>query len=187
MRYKKYNILPLTLDQQKLVEKHIKYAYKICMKYAELGRDRGIPQEDIEQEACMGLCIAASLFNPEKDADFVTYAFVWCKKLVLEAISNKSFTTVEDDVERLEDIRGDVAEEEDSYEAEVSRKVDRLLSILNDKERQIVCSVFGIDCEKKSFKRIAKDLDITPMRVHQIYDVAMGKLEFYNRNKNYSN
>lgn len=47
----------------------------------------GIPQEDLVQEALIGLLFAIERYNPVYNVRFVTYATYWIREAVLEAIN----------------------------------------------------------------------------------------------------
>lgn len=167
------SVRPLTEEEQNLVEKYYPFAMKIGLRYAGLGAFKGIPVEDLQQEACFGLCIAAQRFRPEEGVDFRAYAKDWCCRYVMNAIDGEA-ETVEDDVEVLEsEILDDLAERQ-----ERAQKVEALMSRLNEKERQVIFLIYGFETNPKDFKQVARKLRLTTQRVHQIYDGAMAKMEW---------
>jgi len=78
--------------------------------------------------------------------------------------------------------------EEILIKEDLKEKVNNLLNLLSDKEKEVIKSRFGIGYEQqKSIQAIANDLGITKERVRQIISVAMKKLKKVDKNKSYSN
>lgn len=70
-------------------------------------------------------------------------------------------------------------EYEDTIESDDNKSsVDELLSVLTDKEREIVKLSYGIgsDCGEMTNKEIAKKLNLSSERIRQIKNAAMGKM-----------
>lgn len=174
---------PLTNIQRLLVEQHLQLAVTLSRRYAGLGRCRGITVEDLQQEACWGLCMAARRYDSRHGAAFPTYAYEWCRKFVLMAIDGDPATT-DDDVELLADRLPDDADD-DADEAQLAcqRRAEALMARLEAKERQVIALVFGLDrhgrpSQPKGFKEVAATMHICLSRVRAIYEKAMTKMEF---------
>jgi RNA polymerase primary sigma factor len=60
---------------RQLVLSHVRFAIKLAMPH----RDKGVPEEDLYQEAFCGLFNAADKFDPELGNRFSTYAEAWIK------------------------------------------------------------------------------------------------------------
>lgn len=175
-------LTPLTKAQKELVAGHIPFAMNMGKKYAGLGRFKGVPMEDLQQEACFGLCIAAQNFNPEKGAAFQTYAHDWCFKYIMMAINNEPLDAFEDkDVEDIDTIDDD---DEQTFAEERALKVEALLAVLNAQEKKVVCMIYGIGTSVHNFKEVAVKMKLQTARVHQIYEKSLNKMEFYNENDN---
>ena len=169
-------LTPLTKAQQELVAGHIPFAMNMGKKYAGLGRFKGIPVEDLQQEACFGLCIAAQNFNPEKGAEFQTYAHDWCFKYIMMAINNEPLDAFEDkDVEDIDTFEDD---DEQAFAEERVKKVEAMMAVLNTQEKKVVCLIYGFGSEVHDFKEVALKMHIQVARVHQIYEKARTKMEF---------
>jgi RNA polymerase sigma-B factor len=56
--------------EDRIVEVNLQVAIDVARRY----RSRGIPTEDLEQVACLGLVKAARGFDPERATDFLSYA-----------------------------------------------------------------------------------------------------------------
>lgn len=164
--------------QRRLVEQHLTFARNLGKRYAAVGRMKGIPLADLQQEACMGLCEAALRYDPGKGVAFQTYAYLWCKKFITEAINRGMSADDFADVERLEE---ELTDEEEEADRERRAKVVILLGRLNEKERLVIAWAFGLEGEPKGFKEIADETQVSRARVRQIYDRAMAKMELVGR------
>ncbi len=174
---KKGQIVPqLTEGQRQLVKGNITFAQNMGAKYARLGLTKGIPCHDLQQEACMGLCIAAMRYDPGKGISFRTYAYDWCRKYVLSCISN------EDYVDGDADMVCDVTDDDDSAWHSLDC-IEPLLDVLSPKERKVICYIYGIPqrghkpSEPKDFDSISVLMHLHTRTVHRIYNQAMVKME----------
>lgn len=77
---------PFACTPDALLAAHTALAYGIAKRYT----GRGLPLEDLRQEALMGLLDAARSFDSTKGAEFSTYATFWIKKRVLAALDRES-------------------------------------------------------------------------------------------------
>ena len=75
----------MTPEQAALVERHLPLARSIARRYQGLGLDL----EDLEQEACRGLCDAVGRYDiaTHPDVAFSGYAPHWCRKRITEALA----------------------------------------------------------------------------------------------------
>lgn len=60
----------LTPEMQQLVARHMPMAQKMVWRL----KDYGVGLDDLQQEACMGLCEAAPRYDAKSEASFATYA-----------------------------------------------------------------------------------------------------------------
>ena len=79
---------PLTDEQRRMVETNMPLAKMMSRKYAYFCKSKRIDEEDLMQEACLGLCIAAQNFDISKGAQVKTYAYNHCLRMVLMAIDS---------------------------------------------------------------------------------------------------
>lgn len=64
-----------------------------------------------------------------------------------------------------------------NYTASLKVEIDRLLQVLNDRQRQTICYLFGIGVDHPlSLDDIGIKFDLTKERIRQIRDKAIGKL-----------
>lgn len=179
-------LTPLTKAQQELVTINIPFAMNMGKKYAGLGCFKGVPMEDLQQEACFGLCIAAQKFNPSRGVKFQTYAHDWCLKYIMKAINDEPTSLLSPEEEEIEDIDLIDDDDEQNFAEERVKKVEAMLAVLNQQEKKVVCLIYGfgstgspqVGCDPKDFKEIAVMMHIQVARVHQIYEKALAKMEF---------
>jgi RNA polymerase primary sigma factor len=72
--------------RKRLVESHLRFAFKIANDFKGLG----VPLEDLVSEANIGLLMAVNRYKPDKGAKFSSYAFFWIKQRVCKALCEKS-------------------------------------------------------------------------------------------------
>ena len=163
----------LTPEQQQLVLRHLPLADNLSKKYAALGRSRGIPIDDLRQEASLGLCHAALQWDHTRTATFQTYAFLWCRKMILLAISHGNTYT-----STYSDIPCDIGDEADTDSTERIHQLHRRMQRLTDRQCQVISLFHGLDTEPMTWKQIAHVMNITPARCHQIYNQAINILSY---------
>jgi len=61
-------------ERRRLLDEVVLLNLPVAKSVASRYRDRGVPTDDLEQIACMGLVRAAQRFDPEMSSDFLTYA-----------------------------------------------------------------------------------------------------------------
>lgn len=164
----------LTEAQRQLVVDHMQFANHLGINFAGLGRSKGITVEELQADACFGLCEAALRFKADEGADFQTYAYDWCRKFIMLHIDDKDFTSDKD----INDLDADIPEDDGEAEEERKKKVETMMRVLDKKEREVICLIYGFDSNPKGFKEIALLMCVHPARVHQIYENAMAKLEW---------
>lgn len=76
----------------------------------------------------------------------------------------------------LDTIESDDLADSNTLQSDLSRRVSDALNILSDKERFVVCSLFGIDTSEMTLSEIGTKLDLTSERVRQIKNSALKKL-----------
>ena len=79
----------LHADRDGLVNAHIGLAYS----FARGCQNRGLPLEDLRQEALLGLLEAAERFDPGRGTQFGTYAVHWIRKRLLAALDSEKAVT----------------------------------------------------------------------------------------------
>lgn len=158
----------------------------------------GLPLRDLVQEGNIGLMKATENFDPGK-GKFGTYAFWWIKAYILRAIKNNWLVHVP--LRRQESNRHDkqdapfcqmveleesatVSSEQDHdpFEAasrnETKQGIQRMLSELAPRERQVICLRFGIGNggEDHTLGEVGRSVGLTPERVRQVINKALDKM-----------
>lgn len=166
--------IQLTDEQRREVVKNLSVAKMISHKFANISKLKRIDEEDLMQEACLGLCTAVQNYDSSKGAQFKTFAYNYCLRKVLAAID--SAPDIAEDVETLPD-EPIYDEDEEDYEEISSQKVKVMMAVLNVSERQVVEHVFGFRGPEKSIKEVAKVMHVQVARIREIYNKALNKME----------
>ena len=167
--------IQLTDEQCREVVKNLSVAKMISHKFANISKLKRIDEEDLMQEACLGLCSAVQNFDSSKGAQFKTFAYNYCLRMVLAAIDSAP-DIAEDDVETLQD-EPICDKDEADYEEICSRKVKSMMAVLNASERKVVEHVFGFCGPEKSIKEVAVIMHVQVARIREIYNKALNKME----------
>jgi RNA polymerase primary sigma factor len=155
------------LDYDALLEEYSPLAYSICNQY----KNAGLPLEDLQQEALLGLLEAANSYDATKGAKFSTYAVWHIKKRILSALKKEMAHSLQ--AETFEDNQITVNNEEVHIKSSDWEKIipsemppleARLYSLLSNQE--------GL-----TLKEIAKNLDLTVERVKQIRNKAIRRIK----------
>jgi len=78
------------IDPETALRDYSKLAYGVARTY----QNKGLPAEDLKQEALLGLVYAARNYQPEQGTQFSTYAVYWIKKQILLALERESSTSL---------------------------------------------------------------------------------------------
>jgi RNA polymerase primary sigma factor len=77
----------------------------------------------------------------------------------------------------LSDMNIDTPDRQFDYNSDQAKKrLEMLLSDLDERERHVICSYFGLDRDEITLQNIADELDLTKERVRQIKEKAIKKL-----------
>lgn len=190
----------------------VKHNLKIVVTIANRHIGQGVPVDDLIQEGNIGLFEAAQRFDPKSDARFITYASLWIRKRINEAVvahgrivrlphnqeydiykakmageETQNLSTVEIDAPIGEDGEttiGDIllnVKSDFEFEVEmddIKYRAKRVLSVLKERDRQVIKAYFGIDSDyEMSPDVIAERFDLTNVRVCQIVKSALTKMK----------
>ena len=72
--------------RERLVEEHLRDIRSVAFHY----RGLGLPFDDLVQEGSLGLLEAIDLYDPERGADFETYARFRARRVIRNALTEKS-------------------------------------------------------------------------------------------------
>lgn len=72
--------------RNRLVEANLRFGISIAKQY----QGRGLPLEDLINEATLGMLHAAEKFEPERGFKFISYAIWWIRQTIVRAIQYKA-------------------------------------------------------------------------------------------------
>jgi len=162
----------LTDTGRQLVVSHMPLAYAMAWRM----KDCGIGQEDLRQEASLGLCEAAMRYDESCNCSFATYARHWCRKMMLMAIHHNT------SADSLHDETFQELEDEDLLRSGQLRRIDDALVCLTHRERLIVTQHYGLGTERLSITEIAQAQGFSKARASALHLRALKKLETALRN-----
>jgi len=182
--------------QNEILTSNLRFVFNVASRY----KGNGASMSDLISEGNLGLIKAIQKFDPNKNVKFISYAVWWIRNAMQEFIKKRqTCLNIEKDEEELnrpvmvtsfhfdeEDervVKKEVvmSNEEEEEKREIQKKqgiiINKILSILSDRERYIVEDYYGIDGKKeKNLEEIGKVLGITKERVRQIKQVSLNKL-----------
>ena len=191
----------------RLVEANLRFVVSIASQY----KGKGLQMDDLVSEGNIGLMKAASRFNPDKGARFVSYAVVHVRQQIEKAIDQQTgLYQVPKDVKNelaarqqsrpmsvdaplghrtnmsllsvLVNQDAPFADERIHSEA-IEDAVEFALGSLDERESMVVNAFFGINQEHETMAEIAEDMDLKRERIRQIRDKAVRKLRKAYKNR----
>jgi len=176
------------------------FAYSIALEYVNKPGQRA-PREDLIAGALLGLCKAASMFNPTKGFRFITYAAKAIRREVLEVVYQNLAPVYIPRRERwgtglglsfkyLDHTPNDWREEKNTPrqltvkesvtkildQKDTSRWVRREVQRLSPRERDILIQRFGLRGTPMTLEQVSNRLSIGKERVRQVQKGALEKL-----------
>lgn len=181
--------------KNEILEANLRFVFDIAKHYT----GRGVPIADLISDGNMGLLKAIDKFDESKDVKFISYAVWWIKQAMSEAIKKKkaiNFVEIESNENNDSIIDGKIVDEEDDINEcknsnytnefeertkEVSQNqkavVSKLISCLNDREKEIIECYYGINDKKElNLIDIGKKFNLSSERIRQIKLSALRKL-----------
>ena len=180
--------------KNEIIEANLKFVFDIAKKYT----GRGVPILELISEGNMGLLKAIDKFDETRDIKFISYAVWWIRQAMSDAIKKRNLINFVDiDTERSNDTKFDKIftsednddedegiqfsnEENESYEeinSAQSDLVSRVLLVLNEREREIIESYYGINGkEELTLNEMGEKYHLTSERVRQIKKQGLKKL-----------
>jgi RNA polymerase sigma factor (sigma-70 family) len=171
-----YKDISKNINSSDLVLSNMRLVVHLAKKYQGMG----ISLEDLIHEGIIGLCKARDKFNPKLETKFSSYAALWIKATIRQALNNKSRTIrIPAHKTHLPDIGPKVsvldATYQGTYESEIEtiheeshlkHKIENLMGKLKPRQQEIIKMKFGIDCNEMKTIEIAKQLKITVQSVN---------------------
>jgi len=185
-----------------MIRSNLRLVVKIAHDYANLG----LPLLDLISEGNIGLMKAVERFDPAKGGKLSTYAAWWIKQSIKRALANQSKTIrlpvhLVDKISKMRRVSLQMSEElgreptDDELGEEIvgdeeaqtpfellrdknlRNEVGGLLDVLDDRERKIIFSRFGLDGGKpKTLEEVGKKFGVTRERIRQLQNIALSKL-----------
>ncbi len=180
-------------QQRELVVRAMGYADSIAAKY----QHKGIPLDDLRQEARLALCYAAMRFSPENDCELSTYSTLfingWLCKFIMQhgqqsylSKNQRFFVRItsldnaccddEDDDVSWEDALSCEADREERAREEALETVAFLMEHLTPDERRIVSLHVGFDNDPVELAELAAQMDISEKCMAKRYREIKNKL-----------
>ena len=166
-----------------------KFVVSLAKQYQHLGLDL----DDLISEGNIGLIKAVELFDPTKGNTFISFAVHYIRKYINIALNEKSrvvrlpFNRIcegenlsansldasvggdDDDHKTFGDmLSGDMNANGYDTEDYNEKAIKHVFSLLTDKEKYIISSLYGIGCTRRSNYEVAKKLRLTEERVRQL-------------------
>jgi len=149
----------------------------------------GFPQDELYSEAYLGLCEAASKFNPTLGVSFRTYAYEYIRKYVLlyinkwilhssKCISIDSFYDEKDETHECQLQVADPYDMEQHACARSNRKelLRTLCAILTAREYDVICSLFHLNGVEEDERTIALRLGVSRQAINLSKQSALKKI-----------
>ena len=153
---------------------------RLVVHLAKKYQGMGISLEDLIHEGIIGLCKARDKFNPDLETKFSSYAALWIKATIRQALNNKSrIIRVPAHKTHIPDIGPKVSQLDPTYqgtydshiekahdESHLQYKIANLIGRLKPRQQEIVKMKYGIDCNEMKTVEIAKELGLTVQSVN---------------------
>lgn len=192
--------------RQDVYNSHLGLIIHVAKKYYKVASAVGIQFEELLSEGCIGLLEAYNRYDKEKNSKLSTYATIWIKKRISDAINKKRNRDIikREDIEILnfdeeyEDKEGkkkniyDRFYVEGSYEEyernldneELREIIEELISKLPKEYEEVIRMRYGIGMEEKSLSEIAKKMKCTKRQIFRIEKTALEILKTLASKKN---
>ena len=191
----------------RLVEANLRFVVSIASQY----KGKGLQMDDLVSEGNIGLMKAASRFNPDKGARFVSYAVGHVRQQIEKAIDQQTGL-----YQIPKDVKNELAARQQSrpmsvdaplghrtnmsllsvlvnqdapfaderiHSEAIEDAVEFALGSLDERESRVVNAFFGINQEHETMAEIAEDMDLKRERIRQIRDKAVRKLRKAYKNR----
>ncbi len=177
-----------------LINVNLKYACKLANKY----RGRGFSFSELISEANNALIFAIDKFDETQDVKLISYARWWINQRLDKMVTDKKnlneeeLPTENDKISLNENV--DFSQEYDNEEIyinhafldeneafkneEKSKLLDKLFSILNEREIELIKMRFGIEPYEKEYTldEISSNINLSGERIRQIIDKCFLKM-----------
>lgn len=168
---------------EKLVTSNLRFVVSIARQYSTKSEDVTI--DDLISEGNIALMLAARKWNPDKEPRFVNYAVHDVKRAMFQVISQEDNTVTLDAPAHpgQTNTRGDMQKagkpmtDDATEEGEDSQSLALAMRYLDDREKRIIQSFYGIGTEDtRTMAEIGEDMGLKRERVRQIRKTAERKI-----------
>ena len=153
---------------------------RLVVHLAKKYQGMGIPLDDLIHEGIIGLCKARDKFNPTLEAKFSSYASLWIKATIRQALNDKSrIIRVPAHKTHIADAAPKVSQLDSTYQgtcdseiesmhndSHMQHKISNLIGKLKPRQQEIVKMKFGIGCNEMKTIEIAKQVGISVQSVN---------------------
>ena len=174
---------------EKLTRANLRFVVSVAKQY----QNQGLSLPDLINEGNLGLIKAAEKFDETRGFKFISYAVWWIRQSILQALAEQSGRHISVDapfVEGEDNSLLDVLVNDDSPMADrslvnesLAREIDRALSTLTEREKDIIQMFFGINTQEMTLEEIGDKFGLTRERVRQIKEKAIRRLRQNSRSK----
>ena len=182
--------------ERKLINANLSFVVSVAKRYQGMGLDI----LDLISEGNIGLIKAAREYDETQGFKFISFAVAYIRQEMLNALCNLSRTVRvpqhiwkegatttaismetkvhgdDEDKTLLDTFASDSRTDSYDHLHDVNYKVNSLLSTLKERDRQIICALFGIGQIEQHEKVIASRYNLTEERVRQIKWEVIEKL-----------
>jgi len=171
---------------EKLITSNLRFAVHHCKHY----RNKGVPYQDLIQQANLGLIEAAHRFDPDRNTKFITYAVWWMKLHIFQCLGEeqghieacKQIGESAAAIDFLDDLlRSDkpLSPEAKMLAAELSAELANLIDkTLSPREAEIVKLYYGLTgSDPQTLMELEDTFRVSYERIRQIKDKALTSLK----------
>ena len=173
----------------RLITENVGFVVYVARQY----QNHGLSLDDLVSEGNLAMMLAARKWNPEKGVRFVQYAVWDIRKALAQAIERNGgtvgikgvsevsldapckaggLTTYADRMKSKDNRNAD----EEAYMASFGYGLMEGISVLNERERQVIKLYYGIGCDAVTMAEIGEMMSLKRERVRQIRKKAERKL-----------
>jgi len=166
---------------EELITGNLRFVVTVAKKY----QGRGTPLSDLISEGNLGLIEAAKRFDPSRGIRFITYAVWWIRKSILASLDTEiknQHQSIDAPIGEDELTLGDLITEGPSNidikteQQDLKTECNLLLNHLSSRDREIIKSLFGIECRVLGIDEAGRKFGLTQQRIGQIRDAALQSL-----------
>lgn len=182
----------------RLINSNLLFVVSVAKRYQGMGLDI----LDLISEGNIGLCKAVEEYDATQGTKFISFAVFYIRQEIINALSEKSrlvrlplnqikakadnstisFETPiggedsEDNKTLLDTFASDTRADGYDHTQAIEYKVKTLLANLDDRDKEIVCRLFGIGCEEQSEYTLSLRFKVSEERIRQIKWSAIEKM-----------